>query len=297
MNPSRLDKFSQKRSDEEMIGTIQVKVQAARPNLPMPPIFSVKGSPTSVRIMDVPRAIGDWNITNVKLVVQYPDNTTVEKVSVRTGSVWVATIEGCEVAGKVANGCQIVADGIDEDGNPVNGYVLGVGDVFILDDDNDVSRLVGKHAVRYLDDVPAVLCVGDMLNHNGFVKLFDGEKWIELGGSDATMTFQVNGEDVGSFALNETSDKTIEIPVPSATSDLENDSGFITMSAVTWENLSDKPSIPSQTSDLVNDSGFITASAIPSDISAFNNDVSYITATQIEPATNQAYVGWAQKAR
>ena len=129
-----------------MIGTIQVKVQAARPNLPMPPIFSVKGSPTSVRIMDVPKAIGDWNITNVKLVVQYPDNTTVEKVSVRTGSVWVATIEGCEVAGKVANGCQIVADGIDEDGNPVNGYVLGVGDVFILDDDTDASRLVGKHA-------------------------------------------------------------------------------------------------------------------------------------------------------
>lgn len=40
-------------------------------------------------------------------------------------------------------------------------------------------------------------------------------------------------------------------------------------------------SIPSATSDLVNDSGFITASAIPSNVGAFNNDVGYITASAI----------------
>lgn len=49
--------------------------------------------------------------------------------------------------------------------------------------------------------------------------------------------------------------KQTDIPtVPTKTSDLTNDSGFITNSAI--------PSVPTKTSDLTNDSGFITASAI-----------------------------------
>lgn len=40
--------------------------------------------------------------------------------------------------------------------------------------------------------------------------------------------------------------------------------------------------IPSKTSDLTNDSGFIASADIPSDISAFNNDVGYIT-TETDP--------------
>ena len=35
--------------------------------------------------------------------------------------------------------------------------------------------------------------------------------------------------------------------------------------------------IPDATSDLVNDSGFITAAAIPSNVSAFSNDAGYLT--------------------
>lgn len=49
--------------------------------------------------------------------------------------------------------------------------------------------------------------------------------------------------------------KQTDIPsVPTKTSQLSNDSGFITASAI--------PSIPSKTSDLQNDSGFITSTAI-----------------------------------
>lgn len=40
--------------------------------------------------------------------------------------------------------------------------------------------------------------------------------------------------------------------------------------------IKNKPSIPAKTSDLTNDSGFITTSAIPTKVSAFTNDVGYL---------------------
>lgn len=61
--------------------------------------------------------------------------------------------------------------------------------------------------------------------------------------------------------------------IPSSVSQLTNDAGYITASAI--------PPIPSNTSDLVNDSGFITSSAIPSNVGAFTNDVGYVTAATV----------------
>lgn len=98
--------------------------------------------------------------------------------------------------------------------------------------------------------------------------------------------------------------------VPTATSDLVNDSGFIVGADVpsnetdptvpSWAKASSKPSytasevgalpdttvIPSATSQLNNDSGFITSSAIPTNVSAFNNDVPYAVANTDGAALN-----------
>ena len=225
-----------------------------------------------MRIIGVPRSIGNWNITNVRVVAQYPDNTTVEKVAVRTGSVWVATFDGCEIAGKVGNGLSIIADGIDEDGNEVSGYVLGKGDLFIIENDTDVSRLLDKIAVRYIEDIPDVPTKGDLMNSNGELRLFDGEDWLVISTTepppvyDAQITIQKNGTPVGTFSLNQSEPKSIDVPVPSKTSDLVNDSGFITVEA-----------IPSDISSFNNDVGYITESAIPSNVGAFQNDVGYLT--------------------
>lgn len=60
--------------------------------------------------------------------------------------------------------------------------------------------------------------------------------------------------------------------IPAKTSDLDNDSGFITIS-----------SVPTSTSELTNDSGFITASAVPSKTSELTNDSGFITASAIPP--------------
>ena len=86
--------------------------------------------------------------------------------------------------------------------------------------------------------------------------------------------------------------------IPTKTSELTNDSGFIT--AKDLPNVPDVVSaftndagyitskdLPTKTSDLTNDSGFITSSdlptypTIPSNVSSFNNDVGYITASDI----------------
>lgn len=119
--------------------------------------------------------------------------------------------------------------------------------------------------------------------------------------NDGTLTIQKNGTTVDTFTANSSSNKTVNIEVPTKTSDLTNDSGFITASDIpaqvqsNWNEtdntdpsyiqnkpsipaaqvnsdwnassgvaeILNKPSIPTATSDLTNDSGFITASDVP----------------------------------
>ena len=71
--------------------------------------------------------------------------------------------------------------------------------------------------------------------------------WQELdnllgggGANDGSLTIQKNGTTVGTFSANQATDETINIEVPTKTSDLTNDSGFIT--GVSWDDVSDKPS-------------------------------------------------------
>lgn len=58
--------------------------------------------------------------------------------------------------------------------------------------------------------------------------------------------------------------------IPTATSDLSNDSGFITAA-----------SVPASVSQLTNDSGFITASSVPSSTSELTNDSGFITSSSL----------------
>ena len=64
--------------------------------------------------------------------------------------------------------------------------------------------------------------------------------------------------------------------VPTKTSDLTNDSGFITSS-----------SVPTKTSQLTNDSGFITSSAVPTKTSDLTNDSGFITSSAVPTKTSQ----------
>lgn len=84
--------------------------------------------------------------------------------------------------------------------------------------------------------------------------------------------------------------KKSEIPtVPTKTSDLTNDSGYITAAAIpanvsTFTNDAGyvtAAALPTKTSDLTNDSGFITSAAVPTKTSELTNDSGFTTAAAV----------------
>ena len=74
---------------------------------------------------------------------------------------------------------------------------------------------------------------------------------IPAAANDATLTIQKNGSTVGTFSADATNNQTVNITVPTQTSQLENNSGFITSA--------DLPAVPTNLSQLNNDAGYITA--------------------------------------
>jgi hypothetical protein len=61
---------------QKMIATVDISIQAANPSMPLFPMRAFEGSPSSIRIRNVPKRIGDWVIDKVYFAVTYPDNTT-----------------------------------------------------------------------------------------------------------------------------------------------------------------------------------------------------------------------------
>lgn len=66
--------------------------------------------------------------------------------------------------------------------------------------------------------------------------------------------------------------------VPTKTSQLTNDSGFITNAAI--------PTVPTKTSDLTNDSGFITSASVPTKTSDLTNDSNFVTTSTMNTGLN-----------
>lgn len=76
--------------------------------------------------------------------------------------------------------------------------------------------------------------------------------------NDATLTIQRNGVNIDSFTANASQNKSINVVVPTKTSDLTNDSNFATTSQ-----------IPTKTSDLTNDGSGGTAQYLETDETAY----------------------------
>ena len=92
--------------------------------------------------------------------------------------------------------------------------------------------------------LPNGIIIPEKYSRDWYADLY--HNWQELdnllgGGTpkDGTLTIQKNGTTVGTFSANQATDETINIEVPTKTSDLTNDSGYIT--GVSWNDVSDKP--------------------------------------------------------
>ena len=93
--------------------------------------------------------------------------------------------------------------------------------------------------------LPNGIIVPEKFSRDWYADLY--HNWQELdnllgGGTpkDGTLTIQKNGTTVGTFSANQATDETVNIEVPTKTSDLTNDSGYIT--GVSWNDVSNKPS-------------------------------------------------------
>ena len=135
--------------------------------------------------------------------------------------------------------------------------------------------------------------------------------------NNATLTIQKNGTTVKTFTANASSNVTANITVPTKTSDLTNDSGFL--DSVAWgdvtgkptfatvatsgsyNDLSNKPTIPTVNNGTLtiqkngtnvqtftaNQSGNATANiTVPTAVSELNNDSGYQTAAQVQTAVD-----------
>lgn len=165
-----------------MISTQDVKVQTQHPAMPLSPFVAFKNSPSSIRVLDVPKKIGLWNITSVQIQVTYPDSQILSKQCVRTGNVWVGTLDGTSSVGQVCKGYQITASGVDEDGNEISGYVLGVGDIVIMDIDGSIFPNASADNVRIFDSVPDNPKIGDVYLDGIALMVYDGNAWKKVGG-------------------------------------------------------------------------------------------------------------------
>ena len=255
-----------------MIGTIEVFPQAHSPDFPLDTLKSFVNSPSSIRVRNVPRKVGNWCITNVFATIAYPDNTVKTVECVLTGGVYVATFDGCSVSGKVENGLTISANGKDENDNVVTGYVLGKGDVDIMDARDNVNPSKTVYYIHLLEDEPDVPMDGDMYKKDGNYVVYQNGVENQLG---------ISQEDVESYVDQKVEEAVEEVEgkIPTKTSDIENDSGFTTQTYVdekVGEAVEEvEGEIPTKTSELTNDSNFITSA-------------------QVEPCTNYGMNGYAK---
>ena len=150
-----------------MIAIVPVEIQAANPSMPLYPWRAYVNSPSSLRVRNVPRKVGNWNIDRVYVTAAYPDSSIKTAECVLVGGVWVCTIEGSASPGESQNGYTIYADGVDENGDRVTGYVLGKGSISILENDGTITPGETTYHVHLLSSQPASPKEGDLWQLSG----------------------------------------------------------------------------------------------------------------------------------
>ena len=205
-----------------MIAVINVEITAANPSMPLFPWRAYVNSPSSLRIRNVPRRVGNWNIDKVYVSAAYPDGSIKSSECVLVGGIWVCTIAGSTVSGFSQNGYTIFADGKDENGNEVTGYVLGKGDITILEADGTITPGEDTYYVHMLDDVPTSPKEGDLWNDDGTWYIYQDGTSYPIG-DDSGLIQQLSARVDGvETALSRKADKS-QLASYELKADMQND--------------------------------------------------------------------------
>ena len=99
----------------------------------------------------------------------------------------------------------------------------------------EVSAFTNDARYITMDSIPTFPTmptnVSEFTNDAGYITM-DSIPPIPAAANDATLTIQRNGSTVGTFSANAAANQTVNITVPTQTSQLENNSGYITMAEV-----------------------------------------------------------------
>lgn len=168
-----------------MIRPIDIRLNAAHPELPLAEAVTFTGSPSTVLVRGVPPNCGRWAITAVFVAATYPDGSTTTRAAVQSANgVWVATLPATARSGRTENGLRVMADGIDENGAAVTGYILGVADFAVASLGVTPAPEPGETSwqMLYFDAVPGALRKGDVAKVDGVLKLYNGTAWEPFAG-------------------------------------------------------------------------------------------------------------------
>ncbi|MBQ1428344.1 MAG: hypothetical protein IIZ06_01625, partial [Kiritimatiellae bacterium] len=168
-----------------MIRLIDIRLNAAHPELPLAEAVTFTGAPSTVLIRGVPPNCGRWAITAVFVAATYPDGSTTTRAAVQSANgVWVATLPATARSGRTENGLRVMVDGIDENGAAVTGYILGVADFAVASLGVTPAPEPGETSwqMLYFDAVPGTLRKGDVTKVDGVLKLYNGTAWEAFAG-------------------------------------------------------------------------------------------------------------------
>lgn len=166
-----------------MIRTFDICINAAHPEVKLYEAATFISSPSTAFVRGVPPAMGSWRITAVRLAAAWPDGSIENTTATQTGDgVWAATLQGMDASGRVENGLQVLADGVDETGAAVTGYVLGIADLAVYTRDATIDVDGQSWYVKLFESAPTPPHKGDAYISSGYLLIYDGEQWIIIGG-------------------------------------------------------------------------------------------------------------------
>lgn len=245
--------------------------------------FSVKYGTTSGtaaqgndnRIVNGNTAFGWGNHSTQGYLKSYTDTNTTYSAGTgldlnsTTFSVEFGTTTGTVAAGndsRITNGATAHSWG----NHNLYGYITGLSWSQLTGKPTTFTPSAHTHVKADITDFPTN--VSSFTNDSGYVT---GLTWSQVTGKPTTFTPSAHNHDDRYYTETEidvmlsgaaveghthvVADITDFPIIPSTTSELTNNSGYIT--GVSWSEVTGKPAIPDTTSDLVNDSGFITGVA------------------------------------
>jgi hypothetical protein len=221
--------------------------------MPLYPWRAFENSPSSLRIRNVPKKIGSWNITTVEVQVEYPDNEIIKKDAKLVGGVWICTFEGSTRAGISKNGYSIIVSGVDENNEDVYDYVLGKGDVEILNAEAIVSSDINVSTLKIYESKPADVKNGDAWLEGTTLVLFYDNQELRYGECFKPTAEQLNAINSGINSNKVDNYDRAYAKVPAQTFEANNelaDKAFVNSSVQTatanfrgnWATFADVPS-------------------------------------------------------